>query len=119
MAVHNDIGEQGEKMALNWLKQKGYEVLHLNWRYSYYEIDIIARKNNILHIIEVKSRKYYPGAYPEEKVTRKKFGHLQKAADQYLTMNPGHKWLQYDILAITIYKNRPPEYFLLEDVFLR
>jgi putative endonuclease len=119
MALHNELGEQGEKMAVAWLTEKGYEILHVNWRYSYYEIDIIARKNKILHIIEVKSRKYFPGAFPEESVTRKKFKHLQRAADQFLSQNPGYKWIQYDILAITIHKNKKEEYFLLQDIYLR
>lgn len=118
MAVHNKLGEEGEKLAAAWLKEKGYGILHQNWRYSYYEIDIIALKKNILHIIEVKSRKYFPGAYPEDNVTRKKFRRLQQAADQFLFMHPHYRWLQYDILSITWHHNRPPEVFLLEDVFL-
>ena len=118
MALHNEFGEEGEKMAADWLRERGYEILHLNWRYSYYEIDIIARKTNVLHIVEVKSRNFFPGAFPEDSVTRKKFKRLQRAADQYLFLHPACKWLQYDILSITLYRNRPPEYFLLEDVFL-
>lgn len=118
MALHNELGEEGEKMAAAWLRQNGYEILHHNWRYSYYEIDIIARKNNVLHIVEVKSRKYFPGAYPEESVTRKKFKHLQRAADKFLFLHPEYKWLQYDILSITIHRSKPPEFFLLQDVFL-
>lgn len=118
MALHNELGAQGEKMAIEWLRGKGYEILHVNWKYSHYEIDIIARRNNILHIIEVKSRKYFPGAFPEQSVTRKKFRHLQRAADQFLFLNPGYKWIQYDILAITIHKNKAEEYFLIEDIYL-
>ncbi|RYG50501.1 MAG: hypothetical protein EOO01_10575 [Chitinophagaceae bacterium] len=119
MALHNELGEQGEKMAEAWLKEKGYEILHLNWKYSYYEIDIIALKNKILHIIEVKSRKYFPGAFPEESVTQKKFRRLQRAADQFLALNPGYKWMQYDVLAVTVYRNGRVEYFLMEDIYLR
>jgi len=118
MALHNELGAEGEKMAADWLMQKGYEILQLNWRYSYYEIDIIAKKKNLLHIIEVKSRKYFPGAYPEDSVTRKKFKRLQRAADRYLSLHPEHKWLQYDILSITIHHSKPPDFFLLQDVFL-
>jgi len=119
MALHNELGGVAEKMAAEWLRERGYEILHLNWRYSHYEIDIIAKKNNILHIVEVKSRKAFPGAYPEEAVTRKKFRNLQRAADKFLSLYPGNKWIQYDILAITLYRHKPPEYFLLEDVYLR
>ncbi len=118
MALHNETGVEGEKMAAAWLKEKGYEILHINWRYSYYEIDIIARKGNMLHIIEVKSRKFFPGAHPEDGVNRKKFKHIQRAADQFLALHPQYKWLQYDIVAITLHKYRAPEFFLLQDIFL-
>lgn len=119
MALHNELGEEGEKMAAAWLRGKGYEILHVNWRYSHYEIDIIARKGNVLHIIEVKCRNFFPGgAYPEENVTRKKFKNLQRATDKFLSLHPKYKWIQYDILAITIHKNKEAEYFLLQDIFL-
>ncbi len=118
MASHNTFGADGEKMAATWLTSKGYQILHCNWRHSYYEIDIIAIKNKMLHFVEVKSRNASPFGYPEDSVTKKKFKNLQRAADQYLFLNPGHHWIQYDILSITIYKDKEPDYFLLEDVFL-
>ena len=118
MASHNTFGAEGEKLAEAWLRERGYEILHLNWRYSHYEIDIIASKNNILRIIEVKCRNASPFGHPEDSVTRRKFKNLQRAADEFLFRNPGHQWVQYEILSITFHKNRDPEFFLLEDVFL-
>ncbi len=118
MASHNDFGKQGEDMAARWLIQNGYEILHRNWRHSYHEIDIIAVRGDTLHIIEVKTRKYSPYGNPEDSVSKRKFRHLKKAADEFLFLNPGYKWLQYGILAITLHKNGNPEFFLLEDVFL-
>ena len=118
MATHLKFGSDGEDMADKWLTEKGYQILHRNWRYRQYEIDIVAQKNNKLHFVEVKSRNASPFGYPEDSVKKKKFKSLQRAADQYLFLNPGHKWIQYDILAITLYKDKEPEYFLLEDVFL-
>ena len=105
-------------MAVKWLIGKGYTILHRNWRYSYFEIDIIAQKNGTLHIIEVKIRHYSRYGYPESGVTKKKFKRLQKAADEFLFQNPGYKWLQYGILSITLFRNKEPEFFLLEDVYL-
>jgi len=58
MAEHNKFGTEGETLAAQWLKEKGYEILQRNWRHSHYEIDIIALKNKMLHIIEVKSRNF-------------------------------------------------------------
>ena len=118
MALHNELGKEGEEMAVQWLQERGYEILQLNWHYSYYEIDIIAMKAGKLHVVEVKARKSNFFGYPEDSVTKRKFKRLQKAVDQYLFLNPGHKWLQYDILAITLHRDKETEYFLLEDVFL-
>lgn len=118
MALHNELGKEGELMAIQWLEEKGYEILHRNWRYSYYEIDIVAKKGEKLHIVEVKARQGNQFGNPEDSVTKKKFKRLQKATDEFLFLNPGHKWIQYDVLAITLNKGGETEYFLLEDVFL-
>ena len=118
MALHNEVGKEGEQLALAWLRKNEFEILHCNWRYSRYEIDIIAKKNNLLHIIEVKCRNFVPGGYPEESVTKKKFKFLLNAADEYLYQHPEYKHVQFDILSITLHKNGEPEYFLIEDVFL-
>ena len=119
MASHNKLGKDGEGLAEAWLIEKGYEILHRNWRHSHYEIDIVAVKNKMLHIVEVKSRWHSPfGGFPEDSVTKKKFKNLQKAADEFLFLNPGYKWIQYSILSITLHKYKEPEYFLIEDVFL-
>ena len=118
MAQHNDIGKEGEEMAAAWLVENGYSLLHRNWRHSNHEIDIIATKGKFLHFVEVKTRQYFPGSNPEDSVSKKKFKNLQKAADEFLFKNPGYKWIQYDILAITLHKNREAEFFLIQDVFL-
>ncbi len=118
MADHNETGKTGEEMAVQWLKEKGYEILHTNWRYGQNEIDIIAKKGRFLHFVEVKSRNYSPFGHPEDSVTKKKFKSIQFVADAYLQHHPGHAWIQYDIVAITFFRNRKPEYFLIEDVYL-
>jgi putative endonuclease len=118
MASHNTLGQEGEELAAKWLQENGYEVLHRNWQHSHYEIDIIAVKNNMLHFVEVKARKNSRFGHPEDSVTKKKFKNLKRAADEFLFQNPGHQWIQYDILAITLFSYKDAEYFLLEDVFL-
>ena len=127
MAAHNETGKEGEEMAVKWLREHGYTILHCNWRYSYYELDIVATKihsnekrgdKEFLHFIEVKTKNAFSLGRPEDAVGKKKFKNLQRAADQYMHLNPGHPWIQYDILAITVSNNRKPEFFLLEDVFI-
>ena len=118
MASHNDTGQQGEELAAKWLKTNGYELLHRNWRHSHYEIDIVATKGKFLHFVEVKCLNAPAFGNPEDSVTKKKFKNLQKAADEYLFLHPGHQWIQYDILSITLHRNKEAEYFFIEDVFL-
>ena len=118
MAGHNEMGKDAEQMAVDWLKAKGYEILHRNWRHKYYEIDIIALKNKMLHIVEVKARSSTALGYPEDSVTKRKFKNLQRATDEFLFLNPGYKMIQYSILSITLFKDKEPEFFLIEDVYL-
>ncbi|MCF3111707.1 YraN family protein [Niabella sp. CC-SYL272] len=117
MATHNQLGKHGEDLAVTYLTQSGYTILFQNWRYSHYEIDIIATKNNKLHFVEVKTRSSNQFGYPEESVTKKKFRYLQQAADEFLYQHPGHYRIQYDILSITLRAGQP-EFFLIKDFFL-
>jgi putative endonuclease len=50
-----DIGSLGEKIAAEYLRRKGYELLERNWERKTGEIDIIMRKDSVLHFVEVKS----------------------------------------------------------------
>ena len=118
MAEHNLFGKEGEQLAEAYLIEKGYQILHRNWKYSFYEIDIIALKNSILHIVEVKIRSSNVFGLPEEAVTKKKFRRLLNAADEFLFQHPEYRHVQYDILAINKYRNEPIDFFLLEDVYL-
>lgn len=118
MAQHNRTGNQGEAMAAEYLTGKGFSLLHLNWRHSHWEVDIIASKNNILHFIEVKTRRTKKFGHPEEAVSKKKIQNLINASEEYLHQQPQWKRIQFDILAISILKDEPVEYFLIEDVYL-
>lgn len=118
MAEHNDLGRKGEELAAVYLVSRGFEVLHRNWVYGKREIDIIAKKGKFIHFIEVKAKRDTGYGHPEDRVNRVKFRNLLRAADEYLALHPGNRYVQYDILAITFYRDREPEFFMLEDVFL-
>ena len=118
MAGHIKLGQDGELLAADYLQAKGYRILHRNWRHARCEIDIIAEKNGVLHIVEVKLRSSRKYGFPEESVKRKKFRSLVEAADEFLFRHPEFRHVQYDIVAISQFPNQPPEYFLIEDVYL-
>lgn len=118
MANHNITGKNGEVLALAYLTRNRFVILHTNWRHSHYEIDIIAHRDDILHFIEIKTRRSLKFGYPEESVTKKKLENLMNGAEAFLCQYPQWKRIQYDILSVNLWKNRNPEYFFIEDVYL-
>ena len=117
MAKHNQTGKDGELLAINWLTENGYTILHTNWRHGNWEVDIIAHKNKRLHIVEVKTRTSEMFGHPEDNMDNKKMQYLINAAEEYMYQHPQWQQLQFDILAITI-KDDKAAYFLIEDVYL-
>lgn len=118
MAEHNKTGTYGEDLAVKYLQQSGFELLHQNWRHRHWEVDIIAVKSSVLHFIEVKTRRTKKFGHPEESVGKKKIQNLINASEEYLHQFPQWQRIQFDILSITILKGYPVEYFLIEDVYL-
>ncbi|HSC38021.1 MAG TPA: YraN family protein [Chitinophagaceae bacterium] len=118
MANHNQLGKEGEALALAWLTQRGFAILHQNWRHSHYELDIVATHNNILHFVEVKTRRGTRFGEPEEAVNRSKIRRLLKAGAAYQYEYPQWKRVQYDVLSITLVEGHAAEYFFIEDVYL-
>jgi putative endonuclease len=118
MAHHNLTGNLGEEMAVKFLMDNNYTILHRNWRHLHWETDIIATKNSKLHFIEVKTRRTTTFGHPENDVSRKKIKNLMGAAEEFLLLYPNWNLIQFDILSITLEKNKAPQYFLIEDVSL-
>jgi putative endonuclease len=120
MATHNEIGKEGENLAADWLSKQEYQLLKRNFRFKYWEIDIIAEKNQILHFIEVKTRSSEKFGLPEDSVTTKKMKQLKIAAAVYLRANPQYKWIQFDIISVIIQtagRNKTISISLIEDVY--
>ena len=115
MAHHNTTGKLGEQMAVEYLLQKGFVILHQNWRHSHWEVDVIASLNETLHFIEVKTRRTKKFGYPEDDVTKKKVTNLINASEEFLYLYPEWKRIQFDILSINLLRNEPAEFFFIED----
>ena len=118
MAKHIHTGKIGEQLGESFFIQQGYSILEKNWRHSHWEVDIILSKNNVLHFVEIKTRRSKKFGLPEEKVGAKKIQNLINAAEQYLYIHPEWKRIQFDILSIIIAGDGTVEYFLIEDVYL-
>lgn len=100
MADHNILGNKGEKLALSYLKEEGYEILETNWRFKRAEVDIIAKKENWIIITEVKTRtsELYGGI--AEAITTKKMKMLCNAAEAYVLQNDLENEIRFDLIFI-------------------
>lgn len=101
MARHNILGKEGEQVAVNYLKEKGYHILDINWRCRHLELDIVAEKGNDLVIVEVKTRSWGALIRPEEAVTPQKTQRLLEATEEYIYQHQIDKEVRLDIIAIT------------------
>ena len=118
MAMHNDTGRLGEHLAATYFEERGYNILHRNWRHKNKEVDLIASHNSMLHFIEVKTATTLKFGHPEEKVDVKKIRYLIDASEEFLYENPQWLRIQFDVLSITMIRDEEIKYFLIEDVYL-
>ncbi len=100
MATHNELGKLGEELAVHYLIKNGYRILETNWVFQKAEIDIIAQKENVLAIVEVKTRSSVDYGLPQDFVKPKKIQQLVKAVNEYMVSKNPEADLRFDIVAI-------------------
>ncbi|MCC6691632.1 MAG: YraN family protein [Bacteroidia bacterium] len=110
-------GDKGEKIAATYLNKKGYSILHTNWRYQHLELDIVAKKDDLLIVVEVKSGNSVDFGDPHEWVTRKKQKRVINAADAYVTEYNIETETRFDVVAILFTSGTAPQVTHIEDAF--
>ena len=88
MAEKNETGKTGEHIARSYLERHGLTVLHTNWRFHRYELDLIARTQTELVVVEVKTRSKGYLLSPEEAVDMKKIRRI----DIVCLIKNGHRY---------------------------
>jgi putative endonuclease len=97
---HNQrVGKWGEETAAEHLKQKGCEIIGLNVRTPYGEIDIVAKQGDTTLFIEVKTRTSNKMGLPEESITARKREHMVAYAGHYAAEHEIDHW-QIDVISI-------------------
>ncbi|WP_458398138.1 ribonuclease HII [Anaerotignum sp.] len=79
-----DKGHRGEVLAAKQMEKMGYEILERNFHALKGEIDIIAKKENVIVFTEVKYRKNEEMGTPAEAVNHWKQQHIIRAAKAYI-----------------------------------
>ncbi|SDM39588.1 YraN family protein [Kriegella aquimaris] len=100
MGKHNEFGKEGEDLAVAYLIEKGYTIKCRNYRFLKAEIDIIAQKDDILAIVEVRARSNDQIINIADTVTKKKIQLLVNGADNYVTERNLDIEVRFDIIAI-------------------
>ena len=101
------FGSIGESIAVNHLTKNNYYILQQNFRVGRMgEIDIIARENEYICFIEVKTRTSTLFGMPSEAVNKKKQHSIIRLANVYLNMHKLHdRNVRFDIVEIIVNKN--------------
>lgn len=126
MAEHNEIGKIGESITKTFLMKHGFTVLATNYRTKFGEIDIIAKKDNKLRFVEVKSVKVRDvnnlsnlAIQPEDNLTHDKWNKLSISVEIYLrhaNVTHGTPW-QMDLACVYIHPEiREGRVILMENV---
>lgn len=117
MAQHNELGKKGEQAAVNFMKNKGFNVLKRNWRMYRHEIDIVAEDEEHIIFVEVKTRTTRQWGNPEDFIGKAKIRRIVEAADLYLQINDIEKPARFDIIS-AVWDGQVFEIEHIDDAFL-
>ena len=98
----NTLGKEGEKIAKEFLKKKGYSILKENYRTPFGEIDIIAREKDVLVFVEVKTRTNLTFGSPFEAVNQRKKEKIKKVALSFMKSLKKECPARFDVLSISV-----------------
>lgn len=102
-----EMGDEGEQIATDFLKRKGYKIIDRNFWCRQGEIDIIAKKEDEYVFCEVKTRKNLKYGEPRDSVNEIKRKHILDATRYYLYKNDLYdKYIRFDVIEVYIYKNK-------------
>jgi len=93
------VGNWGERVAADYLHERGYKLVARNFRTPYGEIDVVVQKNDFIIFVEVKTRTSSSLGPPEISVTPRKQEHMLAAAEHYAQQNEIDHW-QIDVIAV-------------------
>ena len=94
------LGVRGEKQACRYLQKSGYKILERNYKNPFGEIDIIAKKDDIIAFIEVKTRLNENYGAPSEAVGSKRRFKYIKGAEYYFYGREIDVTVRFDIIEI-------------------
>ncbi|WP_312341499.1 YraN family protein [Chryseobacterium binzhouense] len=117
MADHNELGKKAEDLAAEYLVKNGYKILVRNFRFQKSEIDIIAEKDHLIVVVEVKARSTDVFILPQEAVTKGKIKSIVLAANHFMEEFNKNQEVRFDIISVLPDKTGKLEIEHIEDAF--
>ena len=115
---HLYLGKSGEEIAVDFLINNGYRVLMRNYKTKLGEIDIIAKDQDTLAFIEVKTRQTDRFGLPSEAVSGAKQRQISKAALCFLKEKKLlHAKARFDVVSIIYSSTDKPKIDLIKNAF--
>ena len=108
-----EIGREGENLAAEFLKGKGWEIVSRNFRHKRAEIDLIIQRDDWTIFVEVKTRSSSSYGEPEEFVDEFKAKKIFEAAEEYIFSTNWLGHVRFDVVSIKL--GTPPEITHFED----
>jgi putative endonuclease len=100
------LGAKGENIASDYLRKKGYLIVHRNYKTPFGEMDIIAKDGGTIVFVEVKTRTSDSFGAPEEAVHAKKREKIRKIALHYLSRAKVEAPSRFDVISIMLNDGR-------------
>ncbi len=119
MASTKRTGADGEEIARQHLREKGYAIHDSNWSTTFGELDIVAKRGDELVFVEVKTRRGVGTEAALEAVTPAKRERMLKAVYQYLherDIDSETQW-RMDVIAVAVKAGCRPQIDHVEDAF--
>jgi putative endonuclease len=117
MADHNELGKEAENLAAEYLLKNEYKILVRNFRFKKNEVDIIAEKDNLIIVVEVKARSTDFFILPQEAVTKGKIKSIVSAANHFMEEFNKNQEVRFDIISVLPDKQRNLAIQHIEDAF--
>ena len=98
-----ETGILGEKLARDFLEQQGYYIWETNYRCPEGEIDIVARHEDYLVFVEVRTKRSLEFGSPQESITPAKMERLRATAAHYQQSHDSlPQFYRIDVVAIEL-----------------
>ena len=106
MADHIDFGKKAEELTAEYLQKNGYKILVRNFRYQKAELDLVAEKDSLIVVVEVKARSTDVFNLPQEAVNKRKIKLIVSAANYFMEEYNKNQEVRFDIISVLPDENK-------------